>query len=65
MACGKKFTYDAGKLTAYSHQSKDKCAEQISVSHTTAFFMRQKLQAVQDDMLYGLIEADEAYALEA
>lgn len=51
MACGKKFTYDAGKITAYSHQSEDKwavfiedtlslktldqCAEHISVCHTT------------------------------
>lgn len=24
IACGKKFTYDAGKITAYSHQSEDK-----------------------------------------
>ena len=86
MACGKKFTYDAGKITAYSHQSEDKwavfiedtlslktldqCAEHISVCHTTAFFMRQKLlafleKAVQDDMLSDLIEADETYVLKA
>lgn len=86
IACGKKFTYDAGKITAHSHQSEDKwavfiedslslktldqCAEHISVCHTTVFFMRQKLlafleKAVQDDMLSGLIEADETYILEA
>lgn len=85
-ACGKKFTYDAGKITAYSHQSEDKwavfiedtlslktldqCAKHISVCHTTAFFMRQKLlafleKAVQGDTLSGLIEADETYVLEA
>lgn len=86
MACGKKFTYDAGKITAYSHQSEDKwavfiedmlslktldqCAEHISVCHTTAFFMCQKLlafleKAVQNDVLSSLIEADETYVLEA
>lgn len=57
--CARKFTYDAGKITAYSHQSEDKwaafiedtlslktldeCAEHISVCHTTSFHMRQKL----------------------
>ena len=86
MACGKKFTYDAGKITAFSHQSEDKwavfiedtlslktldqCAEHISVCHTTAFYMRQKLlafleEAVQSSMLSGLIEADETYVLES
>lgn len=59
--CGKKFTYDAGKLTAFSHHTKyawetfiedtlsfcsiDKCAEHIGVCHVTAFYMRQKLLA--------------------
>ena len=84
--CGKKFTCDAGKITAFSHQSEDKwvtfiedtlslktldqCAEHISVCHTTAFYMRQKLlafleEAVQGSMLSGLIEADETYLLES
>ena len=55
MACRKKFIYDAGKITSYSHQSEDKwavfiedtlslktldqCVEHISVCHTTVFFM--------------------------
>lgn len=58
-SCGKKFTYDAGKITAFSHQSEEKwvifiqdtvslksideCAFNISVSHPTAFYMRHKL----------------------
>ena len=48
----------------------DQCAEHISVCHTTAFYMRQKLlafleEAVQGSMLSGLIEADETYLLES
>ena len=51
-SCGKRFTFDAGKLTAYSHQTEeawatfirdtlslkslDECAASISVSHPTA-----------------------------
>lgn len=63
--CGKKFTYDAGKITAFSHQSEDKwavfiedtlslktldqCAEHIAVCHSTAFFMRQKFLAFLEE----------------
>lgn len=59
--CKSKFTYDAGKITACSHQSEEKwamfiedtlslrtldeCAQHIDVCHTTSFFMRQKLLA--------------------
>ena len=84
-ACGRKFTCDAGKITAFSHQSEDKwvvfiedtlslktpdqCAEHIAVCHSTAFFMRQKFlafleEAVKDNQLNGLIEADETFVLE-
>ena len=58
-SCGKRFTFDAGKLTAYSHQTEeawatfirdtlslkslDECAANISVSHPTSFYMRHKL----------------------
>lgn len=41
-----------------SLKTLDKCAEHISVCHTTAFYMRQKLlafleEAVQSSMLSG------------
>jgi len=65
--CGKKFTYDAGKITAFSHQTEsaweifiedtlsfcsiDKCAEHIGVCHATAFYMRQKLLAFLEDVI--------------
>ena len=68
-ACGRKFTYDAGKITAYSHQSEDKwavfiedtlslqtidqCAEHIAVCHSTSFFMRQKLLAFLEEAVKG------------
>lgn len=87
VTCKKKFTYDTGKLTAYSHQSADKwalfiedtlsmktldqCAEDISVSHVTSFYMRQKLLAFleestkQGNLLDGMIEADETYIRES
>lgn len=58
-SCEKRFTFDAGKLTAYSHQTEeawttfirdtlslkslDDCAANISVSHPTSFYMRHKL----------------------
>ena len=58
-SCGKRFTFDAGKLTAYSHQTEgawatfirdtlslkslDEFAANISVSHPTSFYMRHKL----------------------
>lgn len=58
-SCGKRFTFDAGKLTAHSHQTEeawttfirdtlslkslDECAANISVSHPTSFYMRHKL----------------------
>lgn len=67
--CGKKFTYDAGKITAFSHQSEDKwavfiedtlslktideCAEHIAVCHSTAFFMRQKFLAFLEEAVKG------------
>lgn len=63
--CGRKFTFDTGKVTAFSHQSEEKwftfledtfalktldaCAEHIGVCHTTAFFMRQKLLSFLED----------------
>lgn len=66
-ACGRKFTYDTGKITAYSHQSEDKwavfiadtlslktidqCAEHIGVCHSTAFFMRQKFLAFLEEVV--------------
>lgn len=63
--CGKKFTFDTGKLTAFSHQDDakwvvfiedtlalktlDACAEHIGVCHATAFNMRQKLMGFLED----------------
>ena len=60
-ACGRRFVYDTGSLTYYSHQplakwtrfiemtidkeSIAKCAEEIEVSTQTAFRMRHKLMA--------------------
>ena len=68
-SCGKKFTFDAGKLTAYSHQSEeawvtfirdtlslkslDECAANISVSHPTSFYMRHKLLSFLEEALKG------------
>lgn len=68
-SCGKKFTYDVGKITAYSQQTKetwaifikdtlslkslDKCAANISVHHQTAFHMRHKLMAFLEEALRG------------
>lgn len=65
--CKKKFTYDAGKLTASSHQDAetwavfiedslslktlDECAERISVCHTTAFYMRHKLLSFLEEAI--------------
>lgn len=65
VTCKRRFTYDAGKLTAYSHQSAkkwvlfiketlsmktlDQCAEDISISHVTAIYMRQKLMAFLEE----------------
>ena len=66
-SCGKRFTFDAGKLTAYSHQTEeawatfirdtlslkslDECAASISVSHPTAFNMRHKLLSFLEEAL--------------
>lgn len=60
-ACGRRFVYDTGSLTFYSHQSlakwvhfieltiemasMDKCAEELGVHKSTAFRMRHKLMA--------------------
>lgn len=65
--CGKRFTYDVGKITSGSHQSEtawatfiadtislksiDDSASHIGVCHTTAFYMRQKLLAFLEDAL--------------
>lgn len=67
--CGKRFTYDTGKLTAYSHQTEeawvifirdtlslmslDECAANISVSHPTAFYMRHKLLSFLEEAIKG------------
>ena len=66
-SCGKRFTFDAGKLTAYSHQTEeawatfirdtlslkslDECAANISVSHPTSFYMRHKLLSFLEEAL--------------
>lgn len=65
--CGKRFTYDVGKITSGSHQTEtawatfiadtislksiDDSALHIGVCHTTAFYMRQKLLAFLEDIL--------------
>lgn len=67
--CGKRFTFDAGKLTAYSHQTEetwaifirdtlslkslDECAANISVSHPTSFYMRHKLLSFLEEAFKG------------
>jgi len=66
-SCGKRFTFDAGKLTAYSHQTQeawetfirdtlslkslDECAFNISVSHPTSFYMRHKLLSFLEEAI--------------
>lgn len=66
-SCGKKFTYDVGKITAYSQQTEetwavfikdtlslkslDECADNISVCHQTSFNMRHKLLAFLEEAL--------------
>ena len=66
-SCGKRFTFDAGKLTAYSHQTEgawatfirdtlslkslDECAANISVSHPTSFYMRHKLLSFLEEAI--------------
>lgn len=68
-SCGRKFTFDAGKLTAYSWQTEeawatfirdtlslkslDESAANISVSHPTAFHMRHKLLAFLEEAIKG------------
>ena len=68
-SCGNRFTFDAGKLTAHSHQTEqawvtfirdtlslkslDECAANISVSHPTAFFMRHKLLSFLEEAIQG------------
>lgn len=68
-SCGKRFTFDAGKLTAYSHQTEqtwatfirdtlslkslDECAANISVSHPTSFYMRHKILSFLEEALKG------------
>lgn len=68
-SCGKRFTFDAGKLTAHSHQTEeawttfirdtlslkslDKCAANISVSHPTSFYMRHKLLSFLEEAFKG------------
>ena len=68
-SCGNRFTFDAGKLTAYSHQTEqtwatfirdtlslkslDECAANISVSHPTSFYMRHKLLSFLEEALKG------------
>ena len=65
--CGKRFTFDAGKLTSNSHQTEeawatficdtlslkslDECAANIAVSHPTSFYMRHKLLTFLEDAL--------------
>lgn len=65
--CGKRFTYDVGRITSFSHQpvaswatfisdtislkSLDDSASHIGVCHTTAFYMRQKLLAFLEDTM--------------
>ena len=66
-SCGKRFPFDAGKLTAYSPQTEeawatfirdtlslkslDECAVNISVSHPTSFYMRHKLLSFLEEAL--------------
>ena len=65
--CRKRFTYDVGRITSFSHQpetswttfiadtislkSIDYSASHIGVCHATAFYMRQKLLAFLEDTL--------------
>ena len=74
-ACGSKFAYDAGQITAHSHQpvdswvtliedtlsfkSLDKTAKAIGVCHETAFNMRHKLLAFMESMVNESIVLDE------
>ena len=67
--CGKRFTFDTGKLTAYSHQTEeawsrfirdtlslkslDECAANICVSHPTSFYMRHKLLFFLEESFKG------------
>lgn len=66
-SCGKKFTADAGKLTAWSHQSRENWAvviedtlsfapltdteKHIGVSHRTAFSLRHKFLVALKDLI--------------
>ena len=68
-SCGKRFTFDAGKLTAYSRQTEeawstfirdtlslkslDECAASLSVSHPTSFHMRHKLLSFLEEAFKG------------
>jgi len=85
--CGSRFTYDAMQITSHSHISPDKwnaalkdtlelktideTADDIGVSHTTAFFMRHKILRFMEiiventNVLDDLVEADETYVLES
>lgn len=65
--CEKKFSYDAGQITFYSHQtaeewamyiedmltlkSIDECAKRISVCHGTSLHMRHKLLAFFEEAI--------------
>ena len=54
-----------------SLKSLDECAANISVSHPTSFYMRHKLlsfleEALKEgELLEGIVEVDETYALES